>query len=81
MPNHNEMVNISRIKDGAMFATKDGTLYELINNMQTIEGWDTWGEENAEVKRIWRCKRLNDSRMVHFYTGHKVILLEGELRW
>ena len=81
MPNHNEMVNISRIKDGAMFATKDGTLYELINNMQTIEGWDTWGEENAEVKRIWRCKRLNDSRMTHFYAGHKVILLEGELRW
>ena len=75
MPNHNEMVNISRIKDGAMFATEDGTLYELINNMQTL------GEENAEVKRIWRCKRLNDSRMVHFYTGHKVILLEGELRW
>ena len=75
------MINISRVKDGATFATPDGTIYELINNKQVVDGYDQGGAEYAEVSRIWRAKRLKDSRMFHFRPQHSVILLEGELEW
>ena len=83
MPKINKegMVSISRVKDGATFATSDGTIYELINNKQMVDGYDQGGAEYAEVKRIWRAKRLFDNRMFHFGSKHSIILLEGELAW
>jgi hypothetical protein len=75
------MVNIGRVKDGATFATPDGTIYQLINNKQMVDGCDHGGAEYAEVKRIWRAKRLRDNRMFHFAPKFSIILLEGELAW
>jgi hypothetical protein len=75
------MVSIGRVKDGATFATSDGTIYELINNKQMVAGYDRSGAEYAEATRIWRAKRLRDNRMFHFGSKHSIILLEGEMAW
>ena len=79
--NKEGMISICRVKDGATFATSDGTIYELINNKQMVDGYDEGGAEYAEVKRIWRAKRLRDNRMFHFGSQHTIILLEGETEW
>jgi len=75
------MISIESIKDGATLATREGTIYTLINNKQIVDGYDEGGAEFTEVKRVWRVRRLCDGRMFHFYANHKVILLEGETKW
>ena len=75
------MISVQRIKDGATISTKSGMICTLVDNKQIVDGYDEGGAEYAEVKRIWRVRRLEDGRMFHLYSTHDVLLLEGETKW
>jgi len=75
------MISIQRIKDGATISTPTGMICTLIDNKQIVDGYDRGGAEYAEVKRVWRVRRLNDNRWFHLEASQKVLLLKGETKW
>ena len=76
-----DFVSISRVKNGSKVALSCGTILEVIENKQKIDGYDVGAAEFADIKRVWSCKRLRDNRIMDFYSFTQVILLEGELAW
>ena len=74
------MISVQEIKAGAMVADLEGIIYKYLGSKQIVEGHDSHGAEYAEVKRVYRCERLLDKRILRFGGARKVILLEGEKR-
>jgi len=75
------MISVQRIKDGATISTRSGMICTLVDNKQIVDGYDEGGAEFAEVRRIWRVRRLEDGRMFHLYSNQEVLLIKGETNW
>jgi len=71
------VIQLGRIKDGAMVSTKEGTIYKLVNTKQFFDG----DNGAVEVRRMARCERLRDKRIILLPMDKQVILLEGEKRY